>query len=54
MATESKLWHLENFNLLKALSIMEKMKMAKKIRDSKIKKTTTFIFLKILLHLFFF
>ena len=38
MATESKLWHLENFNLLKALSIMEKMKMAKKIRDSKIKK----------------
>ena len=38
MATESKLWHLENFNLLKALSIVEKMKMAKKIRDSKMKK----------------
>lgn len=38
MSTESKLWHLENFNLLKALSIMEKMKMAKKVRDSQIKK----------------
>ncbi len=38
MSTETKLWHLENFNLLKALSIMEKMKMAKKIRDSKMKK----------------
>lgn len=38
MATESKLWHLENFNLLKALSIIEKMKMSKKVRDSKIKK----------------
>lgn len=38
MSSESKLWHLENFNLLKALSIMEKMKMAKKVRDSKIKK----------------
>lgn len=38
MSVETKLWHLENFNLLKALSIIEKMKMAKKIRDSKIKK----------------
>jgi len=38
MSTETKLWHLENFNLLKALSIMEKMKMAKKIKDSKMKK----------------
>ena len=38
MSTESKLWHLENFNLLKALSIMEKMKMAKKVKDSQIKK----------------
>jgi len=38
MSAESKLWHLENFNLLKALSIMEKMKMAKKVRDSQMKK----------------
>ena len=39
MSAESKLWHLENFNLLKALSIMEKMKMAKKVRDSQMKKS---------------
>lgn len=38
MSPESKLWHLENFNLLKALSILEKMKMAKKARDSSVKK----------------
>lgn len=38
MSTETKLWHLENFNLLKSLSLMEKMKMSKKVRDSKIKK----------------
>lgn len=38
MSTETNLWHLENFNLLKALSMMEKMKMAKKIKDSKMKK----------------
>lgn len=38
MSTETKLWHLENFNLLKALSAFEKLKMAKKIKDSKIKK----------------
>ena len=38
MSTETKLWHLENFNLLQALSTMEKMKMAKKITDSNIEK----------------
>ncbi len=38
MSTETKLWHLENFNILKALSLMEKMKMAKKIKDSKVEK----------------
>jgi len=38
MSTETKLWHLENFNLLKTLSLVDKMKMAKKIRDSFIKK----------------
>jgi CRP-like cAMP-binding protein len=38
MSTETNLWHLENFNLLKALSLVEKMKMAKKIKDSKMKK----------------
>jgi len=38
MSTETNLWHLENFNLLKALSVMEKMKMAKKVKDSKMKK----------------
>ena len=38
MSTETNLWHLENFNLLKALSIVEKMKMAKKVKDSKMKK----------------
>jgi CRP-like cAMP-binding protein len=38
MSNETKLWHLENFNLLKALSLMEKMKMAKKIKDSDIEK----------------
>ena len=38
MSVETKLWHLENFNLLRALSIPEKLKMAKKIKDSKIKK----------------
>ena len=38
MSTETNLWHLENFNLLKACSLMEKMKMAKKIKDSKMDK----------------
>lgn len=38
MSTETNLWHLENFNLLKALSIVEKIKMAKKVKDSKMKK----------------
>lgn len=38
MSTETKLWHLENFNLLKSLSLLDKMKMAKKIKDSFIKK----------------
>jgi len=38
MSTETNLWHLENFNLLKALSVMEKLKMAKKVKDSKMKK----------------
>jgi CRP/FNR family transcriptional regulator, cyclic AMP receptor protein len=44
MSSETKLWHLENFNLLKSLSIMDKMKMAKKIRDSKIKKNEYIFF----------
>jgi CRP-like cAMP-binding protein len=38
MSTETNLWHLENFNLLKALSTVEKVKMAKKIKDSQMKK----------------
>jgi len=38
MSAETRLWHLENFNLLKSLSIIEKMKMAKKIRDNQINK----------------
>ena len=38
MSTETCLWHLENFNLLKALSMMEKMKMAKRVKDSQVKK----------------
>ncbi len=44
MSTESKLWHLENFNILKALSITDKMKMAKIIRDSYIKKNEYIFF----------
>ncbi|MGB0888469.1 MAG: Crp/Fnr family transcriptional regulator [Vicingaceae bacterium] len=44
MSTETNLWHLENFNLLKALSLVEKMKMAKKIKDSKLKKNEYIFF----------
>lgn len=38
MSTETKLWHLENFNILKSLSLLDKMKMAKKVKESFIKK----------------
>lgn len=38
MSTETNLWHLENFNLLKALSTIEKLKIAKKVKDSQVKK----------------
>jgi len=44
MSTETNLWHLENFNLLKALSLMEKMKMAKKIKDRLLKKNEYIFF----------
>jgi CRP/FNR family cyclic AMP-dependent transcriptional regulator len=38
MATETKLWHLENFNLFKTLSAYEKIKMSTKVKHSKMKK----------------
>ncbi len=38
MLAETRLWHLENFNLLESLSTNEKMKMAKMIRDRFINK----------------
>jgi CRP-like cAMP-binding protein len=38
MSAETRLWHLENFNLLESLSSDEKMKMAEMIRDKSIKK----------------
>lgn len=38
MSTETLLWHLENFNLLKTLSIIDKIKMTKKLRHSVVKK----------------
>ncbi|MBL4668676.1 MAG: Crp/Fnr family transcriptional regulator [Flavobacteriales bacterium] len=38
MSTETKLWHLENFNLFKTLSILEKIKMSTKAQHTKMKK----------------
>ncbi|NQX98431.1 MAG: Crp/Fnr family transcriptional regulator [Flavobacteriales bacterium] len=38
MSTETKLWHLENFNLFKTLSILEKIKMSTKAKHTKMKK----------------
>ncbi len=38
MSTETKLWHLENFNLFKTLSAYEKIKMSTKVKHNKMKK----------------
>lgn len=38
MATETKLWHLENFNLFKTLNAFEKIKMSTKVKHNKMKK----------------
>ncbi|PCJ27835.1 MAG: cAMP-binding protein [Flavobacteriales bacterium] len=38
MSTETKLWHLENFNLFKTLNAFEKVKMSTKVKHSKMKK----------------
>ena len=38
MSTETKLWHLENFNLFKTLSAFEKVKMSTKVKHNKMKK----------------
>lgn len=38
MATETKLWHLENFNLFKTLSAFEKIEMSTKVKHSNMKK----------------
>ena len=38
MATETKLWHLENFNLFKTLSAFELVKMSTKVKHNKVKK----------------
>ncbi|MGB0887225.1 MAG: Crp/Fnr family transcriptional regulator [Vicingaceae bacterium] len=38
MATETKLWHLENFNLFKTLSAIEKIKMSTKVKHNKMRK----------------
>ncbi len=38
MATETKIWHLENFNLFKTLSEFEKVKMSTRVKHSKMKK----------------
>ncbi len=38
MATETKLWHLENFNLFKTLSAFEQIKMSTKVKHNKMKK----------------
>ena len=38
MAKETKLWHLENFNLFKTLSAYEKVKMSTKVKHSMMKK----------------
>lgn len=38
MARETKLWHLENFNLFKTLSAYEKVKMSTKVKHNMMKK----------------
>ena len=38
MSTETKLWHLENFNLFKTLTGYEKIKMSTKVKHNKMKK----------------
>lgn len=38
MATETKLWHLENFNLFKTLSALEKITMSTKVKHDYLKK----------------
>lgn len=38
MSTETKLWHLENFNLFNTLSAYEKVKMSTKVKHSYVKK----------------
>ncbi len=38
MATETKLWHLENFNLFKTLSALEKITMSTKVKHDHLKK----------------
>ena len=38
MATETKLWHLENFNLFKTLSAFELVNMSTKVKHNKVKK----------------
>ena len=38
MANETKLWHLENFNLFKTLSAVEKIKMSTKVTHKKMSK----------------
>jgi CRP/FNR family cyclic AMP-dependent transcriptional regulator len=38
MATETKLWHLENFNLFKTLSALEKVTMSTKVKHNKMNK----------------
>jgi len=38
MAKETKLWHLENFNLFNTLSALEKIKMSTKVKHDNVKK----------------
>tara|TARA_B100000809_G_scaffold259526_1_gene304721 strand:- start:6213 stop:6893 length:681 start_codon:yes stop_codon:yes gene_type:complete len=38
MSTETKIWHLENFNLFNTLSAYEKIEMSTKVRHSNVKK----------------
>lgn len=38
MSTETKLWHLENFNLFNTLSAIEKIEMSTKVKHSFVKK----------------
>jgi len=38
MSTETKIWHLENFNLFNTLSAYEKIEMSTKVKHSNVKK----------------